>query len=130
MVAKDWKEVTNKINATFLNEVSHTQKQCRDEITKMRQKYCEEHEACNATGAPLASSSWYEKFHNILGGTPKLTSIVCGIDQGFHLPHFQVVNLDEHPNSIPKTQPFKNLECQTLIFVDSNDHVTPNHTFD
>ncbi len=85
---------------------------------------------CNATSAPPASSSWYEKFHNILGGTPKLTSVVCGIDQGSHLPHFQVVNLDDHPNSIPKTQSFKNLECQTPIFVDSNDHVTPNHTFD
>jgi hypothetical protein len=74
--------------------------------------------------------SWYEKFHNILNGTPKLTSVVGGIDQGSSLPHFQVVNLDDHPNSIPETQPLKNLEHQTLIFVDSNDHVTPNHTFD
>jgi hypothetical protein len=69
-------------------------------------------------------------FHNILNRTPKLTSVVGAIDQGFSLPHFQVVNLDDHPNSIPETQPLKNLEHQTLIFVDSNDHVTPNHTFD
>jgi hypothetical protein len=27
-VAKDWKELADKINATFPNEVSHTWKQC------------------------------------------------------------------------------------------------------
>ncbi len=27
-------------------------------------------------------------------------------------------------------QPPKNFERQTLIFVDSNDHITPNHAFD
>jgi hypothetical protein len=32
--------------------------------------------------------------------------------------------------SILEKQPPKSFECQTLIFVDSNDHVTPNHTFD
>jgi hypothetical protein len=32
--------------------------------------------------------------------------------------------------SIPERQPPKSFELQTLIFVDSNDHVTPNHTFD
>jgi hypothetical protein len=39
-----------------------------------------------------------------------------------------VVNLDDHPNSIPKTQPFESLECETPIFANSNDHVTPNYT--
>ncbi len=33
-------------------------------------------------------------------------------------------------NSILKRQPPKSFERQTLIFVDSNDHVTPNHIFD
>jgi hypothetical protein len=32
--------------------------------------------------------------------------------------------------SIPERQPPKSFERQTLIFVDSNDHVTSNHTFD
>jgi hypothetical protein len=27
-------------------------------------------------------------------------------------------------------QPPKSFERQTLIFVDSNDHITPNHAFD
>jgi hypothetical protein len=36
---------------------------------------------------------------------------VGGIDQGFCLPHPQVVNLDDHLNSIPKTQPLKSHEC-------------------
>ncbi len=31
---------------------------------------------------------------------------------------------------IPERQPPRSFELQTLIFVDSNDHVTPNHTFD
>jgi hypothetical protein len=95
----------------------------------MREKCCEEHEACNAIGAPLSSWSWYEKFHNILGGTQKMISVVGGIDQGFHLPHPQVVKLDDHPNSILETQPLESLERQTPVFVDSNDHVTANHTF-
>jgi hypothetical protein len=128
MASKDWKELVDKINASFLNEVSHTWKQCRNKITKMRKKYREEHETCNATCAPPSSWTWYEKLHSILGGTLKMTSAVGGIDQGSHLPHPRVVNLDDHPNSILKTQPFENLECQTPIFVDSNDHVTPNHT--
>jgi hypothetical protein len=38
-----------------------------------------------------------------------------------------VVNLNDYP-SIPKTQPLQSLECQTPVFVDSNDHVTQNHT--
>jgi hypothetical protein len=59
-----------------------------------------------------------------------MTNEVGGIDQSSHLPHPQVVNLDGHPNSILKTQPPESLEHQTPIFVDSNDHVTPNHTFD
>jgi hypothetical protein len=57
---------------------------------------------CNATNAPPPFWSWYEKFHNILGRTQKMTSAIGGIDQGSHLPHLQVVNLDDHPNSIPK----------------------------
>jgi hypothetical protein len=32
--------------------------------------------------------------------------------------------------SILKRQPPKSFERQTLIFVDSNDHVTPDHIFD
>jgi hypothetical protein len=56
--------------------------------------------------------------------------VVNSIDQGSRLPHPQVMNLDDHLNSIPKTQPFESPEHQTPIFVDSNDHVTPNHTFD
>jgi hypothetical protein len=56
---------------------------------------------CNAIN--VLPSSWYEKFHNILGKTPKVISVIDGIDQGFHLPHPQVVNLDDHLNSIPKT---------------------------
>ncbi len=32
--------------------------------------------------------------------------------------------------SIIKRKPPKSFECQTLIFVDNNDHVTPDHIFD
>jgi hypothetical protein len=55
--------------------------------------------------------------------------VVNSIDQGSRLPHPQVMNLDDHLNSIPKTQPPESFKCQTLIFVDNNDHVTQNHTF-
>ncbi len=58
-----------------------------------------------------------------------MTCSVGGTDQGSCLPHLQVVNLNDHPNFIPKTQPLESLECQTPFFVDSSDHVTPNHTF-
>jgi len=95
----------------------------------MKKKYCEEHEVCNAIGAIPSSWSWYEKFHNILRRTPKMTGSVGGIDQSSCLPHPQMVNLNDHPNFIPKTQPLESLECQTPFFVDSSDHVTPNHTF-
>jgi hypothetical protein len=95
----------------------------------MREKYREEHEACNAIGALLSSRSWYEKFHNNFGGTPKMIGAIGGIDQGFRLPHPQLVNLDDHSNSIPKIQSLESLECQTPIFVDSNDLVRPKHTF-
>jgi hypothetical protein len=95
----------------------------------MREKYCEEREACNAIGAPLSSWSWYEKFHNIFERTPKIIGVVGGIDQGSCLPYLQVVNLDDHSNSISKTQSLQSLKCQTPIFVDSNDLVTPKHTF-
>jgi hypothetical protein len=67
----------------------------------MRKKYHEEYEACNATGAPPSSWSWYEKFHSILGRIPKRIGVVGGISQGSHLPHPQVVN--DHPNSILET---------------------------
>jgi hypothetical protein len=60
---------------------------------------------------------------------PKMIGAIGGIDQGSHLPHPQVVNLDDHSNSIPKTQSLESLECQIPIFVDSNDLVTPKHTF-
>ncbi len=90
----------DKINTSFPNEVSHTWKQCKDKITKMKEQYHEEHEICNATGVPSSSWSWFEKFHNILGGTPKMIIEVGGIDQGFYLLHHQVVNLDDHFNSI------------------------------
>jgi hypothetical protein len=53
-----------------------------------------------------------------------MTSVVGGIDQSSHLPHPQVVNLNEYFNSIPETQPPQSLECQTPIFIDNNDHVT------
>jgi hypothetical protein len=128
MVEKDWKELVYKINATFPN--SHTWNLCRDKITKMREKYREKHEACNATCDPPSSWSWYEKFHSILRGTPKMIVVVTSIDQGSCLPHPQVVNLDFHLNSNLKIQPFESLEHQTPIFVDRNDHVTPNHTFE
>jgi hypothetical protein len=36
-----------------------------------------------------------------------MISEVGGIDQGFYLLHHQVVNLDDHPNSIQKTRPLK-----------------------
>jgi hypothetical protein len=75
----------------------------------MREKYCEEHEVFNVACAPPSSWSWYEKFHNILGRTPKMTIEVGDIDQGSHLPHLQVVNLDGHPNSILETQPLESL---------------------
>ncbi len=59
---------------------------------------------------------------------------VGDIDQGFYLLQHQVVNLDDHPNFIKKTWPFKSPKHQTPIFVDSNDHVTlyyiSNQTFD
>jgi len=97
---KNWKKLVKKINATILNEVSHTCKQCRDKITKMKEIDGEKHEACNAIGVPFSSWSWYEKFHNILRRTPKMTSAIGGIDQGSHLPHLQMVNLDDHLNSI------------------------------
>jgi hypothetical protein len=32
-----------------------------------------------------------------------MTSAIGGIDQTSRLPHFQVVNLDDHLNFIPKT---------------------------
>jgi hypothetical protein len=75
----------------------------------MKEKYCEEHKTCNATCA-LPSWSWYEKFHNILRKTLKMTGAIGGIDQGSRLLHLQVVNLDDHPNFIPKTQPHESLE--------------------
>ncbi len=49
MAAKDWKELVDKINATFLSEVLCTWKQCQDKITKMKEKYCDEHKTCNTT---------------------------------------------------------------------------------
>jgi len=59
-----------------------------------------------------------------------MTSAVGGIDQGSHLPHPQVVNLDDHPNFILQLQPLESPKSQSLVFVDSNDHATPNHTSD
>jgi len=56
-----------------------------------------------------------------------MTNAIGDIDQGFRLPHPQMVNLDDHLNFIPKTQPLESFEHQAPIFVDSNDHVTPNH---
>jgi hypothetical protein len=62
----------------------------------MKEKYHEEYAVCNATCVILSSWSWYEKFHSILRGTLKMIGAVGGIDQGSHLSHFQVVNLDDH----------------------------------
>jgi hypothetical protein len=95
----------------------------------MKEKYREKREACNAIGAPRSSWSWYEMFHNIFGGTPKIIGVVGGIDQGSCLPYLQVVNLDDHSNSISKTQSLESLKRQTPIFVDNNDLVIPKHTF-
>jgi hypothetical protein len=53
---------------------------------------------------------------------------VGGIDQSFCLLHHQVKNLDDRPNSIPKTRPLKSPKHQTPIFVDNNDHVSLDHT--
>jgi hypothetical protein len=85
----------------------------------MREKYREEHETCNATCAPPSSWTWYEKLHNILGGTPKMTNAVGGIDQGSHLPHPQMVNLDDHFNYILKNNHLKalNVKPQFLLIV-------------
>jgi len=94
----------------------------------MKKKYHEEYETCNATSAPPPSLTWYEKLHTILGRTPKKTNAIGDIDQGIRLPHPRMVNLDYHPNSIPKTQPLESLERQAPVFVNSNDHVTPIHT--
>jgi hypothetical protein len=46
------------------------------------------------------------------------------VDKGFCLLHFQMVNLDDHPNIIPKTQ-----QHQTLIFYIVNLDVTTNQVF-
>jgi hypothetical protein len=46
----------------------------------------------------------------------------------FYLLHHEVKNLDDHPNSIPKTRPLKSLKHQTPFFVDNNDHVTLYYT--
>ncbi len=32
---------------------------------------------------------------------------IGGIGQCYRLPHLQMVNLDDHPNSIPKSQPLE-----------------------
>jgi hypothetical protein len=45
----------------------------------MKEKDGEKHEACNAIGVLLSSWSWYEKFHNILGRTPKMTSAIVAL---------------------------------------------------
>jgi hypothetical protein len=44
-----------KINASFPNEMPHIWKQCKDKISKMKEKYHEEHGVCNATSAPPSS---------------------------------------------------------------------------
>jgi hypothetical protein len=48
----------------------------------------------------------------------------CDVDQGFHLLHLQMVNLDDHPNIIPKTQ-----QHQTLILFNVNKDVATNQVF-
>ncbi len=96
MATKNWKKLVDKINVAFPHEVSCTWKQFQDKITKMRENYSEEVETCNATCVIFSSWSWYEKFHSILGGTLKMIGAIGGIDQGSHLSHSQVVNLDDH----------------------------------
>jgi len=66
---------------------------------------------------------WYEMFHGILDGASG------GINEGPHLLHFHGVNLNDHPNIIGKIQ-HKSLNCQILVFVDRNEHVTPNKKYD
>ncbi len=58
-----------------------------------------------------------------------MISAIGGSDEGSCLAHPPMVSLDDHSNSIPKPQSLESLECQTSIFVDSNDLVTPKHTF-
>jgi hypothetical protein len=84
MITKNWKKLVDKINVAFLHEVSCTWKWFQDKISKMREKYHEEYEGCNATCVIFSYWSWYEKFHSILGGTLKMIGAVGGIDQGFH----------------------------------------------
>ncbi len=79
MAPKDGKELVDKINDAFFNELLQTWNQCQDKIIKMWKMYCKEHEACNVIGAP-PSWSWYECFHNILGGTTKVNGAIGGID--------------------------------------------------
>jgi hypothetical protein len=62
-------------------------------------------------------------FHDILDGASG------GINEGPNLLHLHVVNLNDHFNIIAKTQ-HQSLNCQILVFIDRNEHVTPNQTYD
>jgi hypothetical protein len=52
-----------------------------------------------------------------------------GINEGPHLLHLYMMNLNYHPNTIAKIQ-HQSLNCQILIFIDTNKHVTPYQTYD
>jgi hypothetical protein len=52
-----------------------------------------------------------------------------GINEGPHLCHLHVVNLNDHPNTIAKIQ-HQSFNCQTLVFIDRNEHVTLHQTYD
>jgi len=62
-------------------------------------------------------------FHDILDGASG------GINEGPHLLHLHVMNLNDHPNIIVEIQ-HQSLNCQILVFINRNEHVTPNQTYD
>ncbi len=66
---------------------------------------------------------WYEMFCDILDGASG------GINEGPHLLHLHAVNLNDHPNIIAKIQ-HQSFNCQILVFIDRNEHVTLNQTYD
>jgi hypothetical protein len=80
LAVKDCKELVNKINATFFNDVLRTRKQGQNKSNKMQGKYSEEDETCNVSCAPPSSWSWYQHCHNISGGITKMNGAIGDID--------------------------------------------------
>jgi hypothetical protein len=52
-----------------------------------------------------------------------------GINEGPHLLHLHMVNYNYHPNTIAEIQS-QSLNCQILVFIDMNKHVTLYQTYD